>query len=101
MADTSGIANRDPSDVLTIGRTVLANDRTLLAFFRTSLTFGAAGIGLIKYLEHPVYEALGTVLLALAGFFLVWGAHRYRHVKRILKSATPEDAQAVEKEMGL
>ena len=101
MADITDSAIHNSSDILTIGRTVLASDRTLLAFFRTALAFGAAGIGLIKYLDHPGYEALGIVLVALACFFLVWGGYRYWHVKKILKAVTPDGAQAVEKEMGL
>jgi putative membrane protein len=101
MNDIADSAKRDPSNLVTIGRTIMANDRTMLAFLRTSLAFFAAGIGLIKYLDHPAYDVIGVVFIALAISFLIWGIHRYRHVKKILKAVTPNDQQAAEKEMGL
>ena len=101
MSDISDKTRRDPSNLLTVGRTIMANDRTLLAFLRTSLAFLATGIGLIKYLDHQIFDAIGLIFIVLAGIFLIWGIHRYRHVKKILREVTPEDQQADEKEMGL
>jgi len=101
MENISDSAKRNPSNLLTIGRTIMANDRTMLAFFRTSLTFCAAGIGLIKYLDHPAYDVIGWIFIALAFTFLLWGIHRFRHVNKILNTVTPDDQQAAEKEMGL
>jgi putative membrane protein len=66
MNDISDHTRRDPSDFLTIGRTIMANERTLLAFLRTSMAFFIAGIGLIKYLDHPVFDAIGSVFFVLA-----------------------------------
>jgi putative membrane protein len=57
--DISDRTRRDPADFLAIGRTIMANERTLLAFFRTSLAFLIVGIGLIKYMDHPVLDAIG------------------------------------------
>ena len=101
MKAISNGARREPSSLLTIGRTIMANDRTLLSFSRTALAFFAAGIGLIKYLDHPAYDVIGWIFIGLSGAFLIWGIHRYRHVKRILAAVTPDDQQAAEKEMGL
>jgi len=101
MNDISDHTRRDPSDFLTIGRTIMANERTLLAFLRTSMAFFIAGIGLIKYLDHPVFDAIGSVFFVLAGIFLIWGVHRYRHVRKVLREVTLEDQQSAEKEMGL
>ena len=101
MNDISDHTRRDPSDFLTIGRTIMANERTLLAFLRTSMAFLIAGIGLIKYLDHPVFDAIGSIFFVLAGIFLIWGVHRYRHVRKVLREVTPEDQQTAEKEMGL
>ena len=101
MNDISDITRRDPSNLLTIGRTIMANDRTLLAFLRTSLAFCAAGIGLIKYLDHPVFDVIGWIFVVLAGILLLWGVHRHRHVRKVLREVTPEDQQTAEKEMGL
>ena len=101
MNDISDHTRRDPSDFLTIGRTIMANERTLLAFLRTSMAFFIAGIGLIKYLDHAVFDAIGSVFFVLAGILLLWGVHRYRHVRKVLREVTPEDQQTAEKEMGL
>jgi uncharacterized membrane protein YidH (DUF202 family) len=43
MNDISDSTRRDPFQFLTIGRTVMANERTLLAFLRTSVAFLAVG----------------------------------------------------------
>ena len=99
--DTSDSIRRDPYNLLTIGRTIMANERTLLAFLRTSLAFCIAGIGLIKYLDHQALDAIGWIFIVLAGIFLIWGVYRYRHVRKVLREATPEDQQTAEKEMGL
>jgi len=52
---------RDPANFLAIGRTIMANERTLLAFLRTSLAFFLVGGGLIKFLNHPVLDAIGWI----------------------------------------
>lgn len=94
-------ARCDPANLLIIGRTIMANERTLLAFLRTSLAFCIAGIGMIKYLDHPLLGAIGWCFAVLAGIFFIWGIHRYRHVRRVLRVMTPVDQQYAEKEMGL
>ena len=101
MNDISDHTRRGSFILLTIGRTLMANERTLLAFLRTSLAFCIAGIGLIKYLDHQALDAIGWIFIVLAGILLIWGVHRYRHVRKVLREATPEDQQTAEKEMGL
>ena len=76
---------RKPADMLAIGRTKMANERTLLSFIRTSVGLLAGGIGLIKFLEHPFIVALGWILVPVSLFFLVWGVVRYIYSDRILK----------------
>jgi putative membrane protein len=92
---------RDPADFLAIGRTIMANERTLLAFLRTSLAFFLVGGGLIKFLNHPVLDAIGWIFILLGGIFLTWGEQRYRQVRKVLREVTPQDQQSAEKEMGL
>jgi len=101
LNDISDHTRRDPVSLLTIGRTIMANERTLLAFLRTSMAFFIAGIGLIKYLKHLALETIGWIFVVLAGIFLIWGVHRYRHIRKVLREVTPEDQQSTEKEMGL
>ena len=101
MNDISDPTRRDSFNFLSIGSTIMANERTLLAFLRTSMAFFIAGIGLIKYLDHPALDAVGWVFVVLAGIFFIWGVHRYRYTRKVLKEITPEDQQSAEKEIGL
>jgi len=101
MNGISDSTRRDPSNFLSIGSTIMANERTLLAFLRTFITFFVAGIGMIKYLDHPVLDAIGWIFVVLSGIFLVWGVHRYRHSRKALKEFTPEVQQSAGKEIGL
>ena len=101
MSDIYNSAKINSENLLAIGRTIMANERTLLAFLRTSLGFFLGGIALIKYLKHPIIEGLGWVFILLAAVFLVWGLYRYWHVKKVLKAVTPKELVTVEKEIGL
>jgi putative membrane protein len=92
--DISDSTRRDPFNFLSIGSTIMANERTLLAFLRTSITFFVAGIGMIKYLDHPVLDAIGWFFIVLAGIFFIWGVHRYRYTRKVLKEVTPEVQQS-------
>jgi hypothetical protein len=56
--DISDRTRRDPANFLAIGRTIIANERTLLAFLRTSLACFLGGAGLFKYLVHPVVDVI-------------------------------------------
>jgi uncharacterized membrane protein YidH (DUF202 family) len=60
MNDISDRTRRDPANFLAIGRTIMANERTLLAFLRTSPAFFLVGVGLIKFLNHPVLDVISV-----------------------------------------
>ena len=76
-----------PSDMLSFGRTKMANERTLLSFINTSIGLLASGIGFIKFLEHPVLSAIGWMLIPLSFLFLIWGIKRYRFVNKLLRKS--------------
>ena len=48
---------------LAIARTVMANERSLLAFVRTALGCFLGGAGLFKFFGHPVYEIVGIIFM--------------------------------------
>lgn len=101
MSDIDNNAKNNSENLLAIGRTIMANERTLLAFLRTSLGFFFGGIALIKYLKHPLIQVIGWVSIFLAPVFLVWGLYRYKQVKKVLKGVTPRELVTVEKKIGL
>jgi putative membrane protein len=76
-----------PTDAAAFGRTILANERTFLAFFRTGLALLAGGIGIIGFVERPIIVALGWLAIALSVPFFIWGIWRYRVTKALIIGA--------------
>ncbi len=78
---------QSPSDMLSIGRTKMACERTLNSYISTSIALLASGIGFIKLFEHPVLSAFGWILVPFSFLFLIWGIKRYRFVNKLLKQS--------------
>jgi len=72
-------------DLLAVERTKLANERTFLAYFRSSVFFIATGISIISIhlLEKVDYLGWGFILLSPIMFFI--GLHRIMSVKKAIK----------------
>jgi putative membrane protein len=71
---------------MAVTRTVLANERTLLAYIRTSLTFAITGVGILKFIEDGMTVILVGWGMILAGaiLFLV-GLLRYKKLSESIK----------------
>lgn len=71
-------------------RYVLANERTLLAWLRTSIALMAAGLAAVGFLEPsvtwPVGLLVGSPLIILGGFAAVAGYRRWRDADRALRT---------------
>jgi putative membrane protein len=85
-----------PVSELAITRTVLANERSLLAFARTALGCFLGGAGLFKFFGHPVYEIVGIILMVITAAVLLLGIRKYRTIKKLISDIDPEDWQALE-----
>lgn len=77
-------------------RSVLANERTFLAYQRTAVTTLAAAASFIKFFDNPLLEFLGWLLLPASAITAGLGALRYRRMRgRIRKleagGADPRD----------
>ncbi len=72
-------------DYLAADRTVLANERTLMSFIRTSIALAAAGGSLIHFFNSPSTTIGGIILIMLAAATLVWGLKRYFHYRHHLE----------------
>ncbi|KAI8356763.1 hypothetical protein EDC96DRAFT_597228 [Choanephora cucurbitarum] len=69
----------------------LANERTYLAWFRTSLTLVTLGIGIVQVYHTPTAshkklgKALGLVFMMASILFLYFGNVRYFHAQHALQ----------------
>lgn len=86
----------DPINQLSIARTILANERTLLSYLRGSLGCLLGGVGLIKFLNHPVFLLGGSALLVISVILFAVGLRRFYSVKKLISEIDPADWLAVE-----
>ncbi len=70
------------ADKLAIERTNMANERTILAYFRTFIILLSSGIAIIKIDFLKEVNSLGIILLAIAPIFLIIGVFRYLVVRK-------------------
>jgi inner membrane protein YidH len=64
-------------------RFLLANERTLLAWIRTSIAIEAGGVALIAVHKHHSY--MGVSILLLGGVVAIIGYHRYRMADQAIR----------------
>ncbi len=75
-------------DVLAIDRTRLANERTLLAWLRTSLMMLVSGVTLVKLFEGIlVMEATGWLLIPMSFLTAGLGVRRYLRTSALIEAA--------------
>ncbi len=84
-------------DWLALDRTVLANERTFLAYMRTAFTLVISGLTFIKFFRHFAFDIIGYVFIAsgVAIFFIglrryLHMMHHYRGLSRISDEVMPE-----------
>jgi putative membrane protein len=84
------MGDHHPVDPQPDPRFLLANERTFLAWMRTSLAVGAAGLGiagLAPDTDPPwVRSAIAVGLAVLALLLLRWAVHRYLAADRALRT---------------
>lgn len=72
-------------DKLAIDRTVLANERTLLSYFRSFVVILSSGAAILKVEMLEELETLGIFLVIVAPVMLLIGILRYFHVRKVIK----------------
>ena len=75
-------------DFLSIARTRMSNERTLLAYTNTSLAFLAAGVAFIRFASNVNIETIGYFLFLCSLLILVYGFVRFHKVRIIIKTQT-------------
>ncbi len=69
-------------DHLSIQRTMLANERTFLAYFRTAIIFLGSGLSIYKLHFFSEIKWLGLALIILSPFVFLLGLFRFFQVRR-------------------
>lgn len=69
-------------DYLAIERTRLANERTILSYFRTALALAAGSVTLLHFFDTDAARITGWALLPVALVLLAFGLGRYVRVRR-------------------
>ncbi|WP_372643366.1 DUF202 domain-containing protein [Ancylomarina sp.] len=70
------------TDMLALERTNLANERTFLSYFRTSIVFLSSGFVILKIEDLQNLKTLAYILLIAAFFLLIVGIVRFIHVRK-------------------
>lgn len=73
------------SEALAIIRTSLANERTFLAYFRSSIVFLSSGFAIIKIDALKDITDIGYILIGITPFFFLTGVVRFFYIHRKLK----------------
>jgi putative membrane protein len=81
-------------DRLALIRTMLANERTYLAYLRSSLALIATGASAIHFLRVPAAVWAGVVIILIGLSCLGFGALRFLKVRRAISEARPDDTQS-------
>lgn len=77
-------------------RTHLANERTLLAYVRTSLAFMAGGAGLVHFMPFSFSLAVGWTLITVGGVVLTVGIVRFVYVRQRINKHLAEKVAGVD-----
>jgi len=73
-----------PEEVDVDARFLLANERTLLAWIRTSIAVEAGGVALLSVHSHHRY--IGLLVLLSGAFVALTGYHRFRAADRAIRA---------------
>ena len=71
---------------LAANQTVLADERTLLAYIRTALTLFVAGVTFIKFFDHIIIQAIGWIFIPTGIITFIIGLVRYNKIKNTRKN---------------
>jgi len=75
------------NDYLAIDRTILSNERTLLAYIRAALAQVIIGGSALKFFDSFALTVLGWLFIAGAVVTMLVGWQRYRHTDHLLREA--------------
>lgn len=71
-------------DELAVDRTLLANERTFMAYLRSALTLFIAGVTFVHFFEYGMLFYLGIAFLPLSAAVAAFGMLRYRKMNKAI-----------------
>lgn len=77
--------NAEIRDQMAIQRTIFANERTLMAFLRTSITILAGGFAAIKLSQQIYIEVIGIIAMPLGLGLAVYSFYRYIQKQKLIE----------------
>jgi len=83
-------------DELAVDRTLLANERTLMAYLRSALTLFIAGVTFIHFFEYGALFYLGGAFLPLSVATALLGILRHRRMNKAIHSIRNKFSEAPE-----
>lgn len=75
------------TEYLAVDRNSMANERTLLAYLRTALTFVVAGVSLIQFFQYRIIVMAGYLLIPAALCILIIGYVRFLMMRKSIREA--------------
>lgn len=82
--------NVEIRDQMAIQRTIFANERTLMAYLRTSLAFAGGGFAAIKLSQHAYMELMGSTLMTIGLCLAIYSLYRYLLKQQLIKQQRKE-----------
>ncbi len=76
--------NAEIRDQMSVQRTIFANERTLMAYLRTSMTVSIGGFAAIKFSDDLYLEVIGAILIPIGIILAIYSFIRYRHKQNII-----------------
>lgn len=77
-------ANNEISDRLSMERTQLANERTLLSYMRTSMGFVLGGFSLIQFFQNQVFMWVGALFIPAGIILSIIGLKKFIDIRASL-----------------
>ncbi|WP_242926417.1 YidH family protein [Pontibacter vulgaris] len=85
--------NTEIRDQMAVQRTIFANERTLMAYLRTSIAIIGGGFAAIKLSKHIYMEIVGLVLMPTGLALALYSLYRYVQKQKLIKSQKEEFTQ--------
>ena len=78
--------NSEIRDQMATQRTIFANERTLMAYLRTSMTVSIGGFAAIKFSNDLYLEIIGIILIPVGVILAIYSFVRYRNKQKLIET---------------